>query len=1095
MIEMPKFTNFPNSARFGVRAKHFPLFFCVVFFLVYGPFAIAATSTPSFSTGTGTYHAPQAVTISEATSGTKIYYTTNGTTPTTASSVYTGAITVSTTTTLEAMAVAPDGSSSAVASATFTITPATTPTFSTGTGTYHGPQTVAISEATSGTKIYYTTNGSTPTTASTVYTGPVTVATTTTLQAIALVAGGPSSAVASATYTITPAMTPTFSPVAGTYHTPPTVTISEVTSGTKIYYTTNGSTPTTASTVYTGPFTVATTTTLQAIALVAGGPSSAVASATFTIAPATPPTFSTGTGTYHAPPTVAISEATSGTKIYYTTNGSTPTTASTVYTGPITIATTTTLQAIAVVAGGPSSAVASATYSITPASTPTFSTGTGTYHTPPTVTISESTSGTKIYYTTDGSTPTTSSTVYTGPMTITTTTTLQAIALDAGGPSSAVASATFTIAPPTTPSFSTGTGTYHAPPTVTISEATSGTKIYYTTDGSTPTTSSTVYTGPMTMGTTTTLQAIALVAGGPTSAVASATYTIVPASVPVLSLASGTYEKSVNVVITDGTPGATIHYTTNGVTPTASSPVYSGSLTFINTSTFSRNTTLQAIAIFPGGPSSSAATATYTILSATTPIHSTNSGESFLGMNVIGLLDGTPWPAVPVGMFRLLGVETNWSTQNPAPGTFTWSSLDKKINIAQANGAQLLYTFNDTPPWAIATGLQITSISRSGGVVTVTTSQPHGLYYNPTYLTSEQSSVTISGVSDSSFNGTFALTGTPTTTSLTYSQAGAASSATSGSLSAVCGGGDAPTGCAEAPVSLASWDQYVTALVNHVGAGTIKYWELWNEVNTSPLWRGDPNTMVAMAADAKAIIKAVDPNAIILTPSTTINFETPSECATYDPRCGSNWMNNWLAAGGKNSVDGIAFHGYPSVGEAPEQIQGVVTLLQLAMNQNGVGSMPLIDTESSWGLNTDLPSQSAQVPFLTRHLLLEQSMGVQASFWYAYDNSAWGSLWSSSGGLNAVGVADQQIAKWIQGSTLTQPCAATAADPTTFTCGYSRPNGYTALAVWNTAGTKSFSVPQGLVQYHDVSGNVDSVSSGSVEISTSPILLETTSAF
>jgi hypothetical protein len=280
-----------------------------------------------------------------------------------------------------------------------------------------------------------------------------------------------------------------------------------------------------------------------------------------------------------------------------------------------------------------------------------------------------------------------------------------------------------------------------------------------------------------------------------------------------------------------------------------------------------------------------------------------------------------------------------------------------------------------------------------------------------------------------------------------------------------------------------------------VGPGVIKYWEMWNEANTALQWHGDPKVLVAMAADAKAIIKNVDPKAMILSPSATINFETPTQCATLDARCGSTWANNWLAAGGKNSIDGMAFHGYPSVGTNPEQIQGVVTLQQLAMNQNGVGALPLIDTESSWGLNTALTEQADQVAFLARHLLLEQSMGVQTSFWYEYDNPNWGTLWIPTGGLNAVGDADQQIAKWIQGSTLTQPCAATAADATTFTCGYTRPDGYTALAVWNTVGEKTFSASNSLVQYHDLSGNVVPVSSGSVQISTNPILLETGSAF
>jgi len=249
------------------------------------------------------------------------------------------------------------------------------------------------------------------------------------------------------------------------------------------------------------------------------------------------------------------------------------------------------------------------------------------------------------------------------------------------------------------------------------------------------------------------------------------------------------------------------------------------------------------------------------------------------------------------------------------------------------------------------------------------------------------------------------------------------------------------------------------------------------------------------APDARAILKKADPNAVILSPATTINFETPEECATIDLRCGSTWINEWLAAGGNNTIDVLAFHGYPSVGLGPEQIQGVVGLQQLALNQNGVGSLPIFDTESSWGLNTRLPAESDQVAFVARHFLLEHSMGVQRSFWYAYDSSTWGTEWSAAGGLNAIGVAHQQVAKWIEGSTLTGPCAPTAANPTTYTCAYSRPNGYTALAVWNTVGETAYTVPASFVQYHDLTGNVNSVSGGTVNISTQPILLENESAF
>jgi hypothetical protein len=77
--------------------------------------------------------------------------------------------------------------------------------------------------------------------------------------------------------------TPTFSPVAGTYTAAQTVSISDVASGATIYYTTNGTTPTTSSTVYTSAIPVSSTETLQAIATATGYSTSAVATAAYTI--------------------------------------------------------------------------------------------------------------------------------------------------------------------------------------------------------------------------------------------------------------------------------------------------------------------------------------------------------------------------------------------------------------------------------------------------------------------------------------------------------------------------------------------------------------------------------------------------------------------------------------------------------------------------------------------------------------------------------------------------------------------------------------------------------------------------------------------
>ncbi len=80
------------------------------------------------------------------------------------------------------------------------------------------------------------------------------------------------------------AATPSFSPAPGTYSSPQSVTISDATAGSTIYYTTDGSTPTTVSTQYRSPISVSVDTTIQAIAAARGFSQSATATGAYLIA-------------------------------------------------------------------------------------------------------------------------------------------------------------------------------------------------------------------------------------------------------------------------------------------------------------------------------------------------------------------------------------------------------------------------------------------------------------------------------------------------------------------------------------------------------------------------------------------------------------------------------------------------------------------------------------------------------------------------------------------------------------------------------------------------------------------------------------------
>lgn len=167
------------------------------------PNCAITVSTPTFSPESGTYYETQNVAISCVTPNTYIYYTIDGTDPSESATAveYTGSpIVVDRSVTLKAVAVNDNLDFSDIATATYVIKPYA-PSFTLESGTYYGSQSVDIICATEDVSIYYTTNGDEPSSSSTLYTGTLTIASTTTLKAVAI-KNGESSEVSSVTYTI-----------------------------------------------------------------------------------------------------------------------------------------------------------------------------------------------------------------------------------------------------------------------------------------------------------------------------------------------------------------------------------------------------------------------------------------------------------------------------------------------------------------------------------------------------------------------------------------------------------------------------------------------------------------------------------------------------------------------------------------------------------------------------------------------------------------------------------------------------------------------------------------------------------------------------
>ncbi|AXC15762.1 Cell surface protein [Acidisarcina polymorpha] len=267
-------------------------------------------------------------------------------------------------------------------SLTQTISPlaVSTPTFYPLAGTYPVATQFKIESATSGATIYYTTDGSRPTTESMRYTAPLTASTTETVRAIA-VKGDVSSVPASGTYNIIPSAIPTETSIysfRNPFYSGESMTFAAKVTGIE------GSSPTGSvifrhGAVVLGTASLAggvasfTTSSLvpgiySITAFYSGNQTFAASISTNlpqTVVGVAAPTFYPLPGTYQLPTQFIIETATPGAAIYYTTDGSTPTADSSTYTGAMTAFSTETIRAIAV-SGGSTSATSSSTYSLQP---------------------------------------------------------------------------------------------------------------------------------------------------------------------------------------------------------------------------------------------------------------------------------------------------------------------------------------------------------------------------------------------------------------------------------------------------------------------------------------------------------------------------------------------------------------------------------------------------------------------------------------------------------------------------------------------------------------------------------------------------------
>merc|ERR1719238_1474064 len=292
---------------------------------------------------------------------------------------------------------------------------------------------------------------------------------------------------------------PVLAPSDTTFVVSGAVAISSDTPGAAIYYTLDSSTPSQSSTAYTQPIELAVigeSTVITAIAIMeeAGWAPSATVAGTYNVIDQVAPVAMLPLGgPVLATDNVTLSTTTPESTIYYTTvepSAGDDITGWTEYTGPFTVSSGT-IWAAAGRSGWGDSVFTSESFVVQEvAEAPTFSQNPGQYVTSVSLDAASTTPGGVVHYTVDGTNPTAASPTSLPLLldTVQTVTSVRAMTIAPGYFNSPVSSRSFTVLEQVaTPVVSSG-GTFPGSVTVTMTCATEGATIYYTTDGSTPTT-------------------------------------------------------------------------------------------------------------------------------------------------------------------------------------------------------------------------------------------------------------------------------------------------------------------------------------------------------------------------------------------------------------------------------------------------------------------------------------------------------------------------------------------------------------------------------------------------------------------------------
>lgn len=284
-------------------------------------------------------------------------------------------------------------------------------------------------------------------------------------------------------------------------------------------------------------------------------------------------------------------------------------------------------------------------------------------------------------------------------------------------------------------------------------------------------------------------------------------------------------------------------------------------------------------------------------------------------------------------------------------------------------------------------------------------------------------------------------------------------------------------GNAAEPERMADWIEYVRTLATRY-KGRIAGYEIWNEPafketdripgtsGRAGYFSGSARSMVALTREAAKVIRQVDPQALVVSPSMAGQHQ------------GLRRLDAFLKAGGGEYVDVIGFHFYLVDTTAPEELPGLVERVRQLLTVHGVGNRPIWNTESGLVIQSPgkrvmplLPhgrgvlsvvfSDEMAAGMLARYLVLGVHSGLERYYWFAWDSGSMGLLTAQKPRVpNKAGHAYATMRRWLEGARF-NGCTE---DPEGYwRCRLSDPrNNRQAEIVWSATGYRPLSTIPGM---------------------------------